>query len=207
MKILLVIESTTEQKGATKPIPALDLYQSRTHNLVWNSAAAFWREQKYTNDVLDIKVLSPVYGLAAVTQELSPYQDSFIGQNDSLLKKNAELLGVPRALRLLLNSGTYGLCLFLTDRSTFIVSGLAELQTSKTPVLCICNPNVLPLIPNNLRIMGIAPNEQQARALLGVAPDVRGVLLSRLLYCLTRETTDITDLLCKDANGVLAMLV
>ena len=55
--------------------------------------------------------------------------------------------------------------------------------------------------------MGIAPNEQQARALLGVAPDVRGVLLSRLLYCLTRETTDITDLLCKDANGVLAMLV
>jgi len=206
MRVLLLLESTTEQKEGLGTTPALDLYTSRDHVEALQGATSFWRNRKYAVGDLEVKVISPRYGLVSGTQQVERYADSFQGQNDALLRKNAELLGVPRALRLALNSGYYNLCIFLASRATYLVSGLNELQSSKTPVVCICPPDALAEQAATIRLLGVSPSFAQVRQ-LGLGPhNVRGVLVGRLLFALANEKATTNDLLCMNAQEVLSLL-
>ena len=206
MRVLLVMESSTEQRDVSGTTPALDLYTSQDHIEAVQGATSFWSNQKYTADSLEIKILSPRYGLVSGTQQIERYSDSFRGQNDALLRKNAELLGIPRALRLALNSGNYRLCVFLASRATYLVSGLNDLQSSKTPILCICSPDTQAELTTTIKLLGVSPNNAQILRLSADPQNVRGRLVGRLLYALAHEIVSINDLLCMNAQEVLSVL-
>lgn len=206
MNILLVLESTTEQKEGKGQIAALDLYASQDHLEALQGATSFWRNQKYTNDRLEVKIISPRYGLVSGNQLVERYTDTFYGQNDALLRKNAEILGVPRALRLALNSGSYTLCILLSSRSTYIVSGLNDLQSSKTPTLCVCSPDTIAVLTAQIPLLGISPSYAQVQQLGATPQNVRGLLVNRLTYALANDMTTPSDLLCMNAQEVLSLL-
>ena len=185
--------------------PAEDLYSGQQHIRLMRGVAAF-RSNKKNSPTLDLMVLSAGYGLVNAKTPLAPYEATFQGMRALHLRKWADTLEIPAAIRKALKA-PYDLALILLGDNYLSACNFDDHVSLGGPTLLLCGTRMATKLPD-LGALHVVPlsNREAKRFSCGLVA-LKGELAARVLKKLSQENgASFRDEITNQKTDVLAVL-
>ena len=176
-----VITTCTSRKVAQAEAPAERLYTGEQHRRLMQGVDELRRVRPVETWIISAKA-----GLVPGDELLSPYDMSFSRLGRHELRRHAESLGIPTAIRRLVRQPR-SLTLLLAGNEYFDAARLDEPVEWAAPTIALVSPRSVVQLPRHPRLRPLAVGQAEAKHFSLPLTLLKGELTKRLLLALASD--------------------
>ena len=184
--------------------PAAEMYTGDGHRRLMNGVKNLQRT--FGRGIVDVRIISPGYGLLGEETRIVPYEYTFKGQNQEEIWKRSRKLGIHEEIKRLLPS--YDLAFFLLS-DDYVTACLLPFRVPNSTQIFLVAPGLAPaILANGLYSHAVCTGAELVKQLEGATPRyLKEIVFERLCKVACERGLEVFEEVKRNPQRIINMVL